>query len=601
MSPDNSDAVDDDGHPADAAGPALPDPANLPALVATVTSLGCGTIVIVDDDVPDIEAIRADLIRRETPPKSLEVEIKRRGGWPIRSEERRDLLESIVDAMPFVSRREVTSALYAEAGKGAVDWESSLAEPLIELKAAVAGLEIVSVSPRDWEKHAPTFTDQADPSRDLPIKGTPFLLFDYDLSKVPGRRDDQGLALAKKLIAATKNHAAYCGVISQKFDNPQAAMRVRSTLIAADRDRLVLLSKNDLQNYATLANLLKLVYRAHSAAMLRELTREAIAIAHGNAMKELEDLEVAPLLHVVVDRSYVEGMSEFDTVKRLYLLKLSSALSRSEVETALQPLVESLQTMKLARSSIPRAVIDLEHEERYRDIAMVNRRHLPIDLGDVFRIGPPGGGKKRKYVLVTQACDLMVRSEGGRQVTHGVMLGVSESKPQIASLGYPLRFAKNRAADGTRGDLYVRFRPPVYMPLFVLDLCVFSGSGQAMMRSDAEKPAAVPHSMKMLQETLRERVAAIVGNAKPMPSPAASDDLVAARESKPADETPLSRQLLVPPGSFEGVAGRTTGESVVYDCERMMRLAPNIASDLLAEYSHFTGRTAADMGMAGPE
>jgi hypothetical protein len=294
-------------------------------------------------------------------------------------------------------------------------------------------------------------------------------------------------------------------------------------------------------------------------------------------------------LHVVVDRSYIEGISEVETIKRLYAIKFERAFADAGVQSGLQPLLESIREMKIDDDAIPPAVVELENEERYPDVTVANARHLPVKLGDVFDLASSQGGSWNRYVLVTQACDLAVRANGKRGVTHGVLLSVSKSKPTIEGASYVLRYARGKAPNGSRDHLYVRFRPPIFLPMFMLDFCVFSGDGTSRMASDATPPEQVTAGMKQRHEALRSQIAKILQHIE------------TGSDSEQAAAGQLGRRSLIAPvGAVEGVAGRIEGNTVHYECKRTMRVSSRVATDLLAEYSHFTGRTAADMGMALP-
>jgi hypothetical protein len=561
-------------------------------LLDTVRTLECGTIIVVDDNVPDVEAVRAEIVQRDAAPASIAARVAELAGWPQSQESRWDLVERIVDAVPFDERRKLTGAIYAELGKETTGWDSAFAEPLLELRETENAPSVISVSPREWIKHRPDApaTEGEPAGTRIPVTGKAVVLFDYDLSKVEGRRRDEGLKLARDVVTGSESHAIYCGVISQRFNDANFVAGVRQGFGAADRDRLVLVCRREMQDPASLAAQFRRVYRAHSALRLRQLAHDALTAAHNRAMAALADIDVAPLLHVVVDLSYVEGISEFDTIRRLYLVKFGRELDRTELfDRELQDLMRDIRSVPHEQPSIPSAVLDMENEERYAEIALVNRRHLPVELGDVFSIRAAPTASAKKFVLVTHPCDLMVRSGGNRptlggqkETTHGVLLPVSDDKLNDPTNGFELPYAKPKQ-DGKRKSLYVRFRPPLYVPLYVLDLCVFDNEGRSTMKLNAVAPEAVPASIAALHGRLIERTKAVVQSAT-APSPAV------------VEGSPI--ELRVPEGAIPGISGRATADSIAYDCQRVMRLAPIVASRLLVEYSNYTGREAAAMDLA---
>jgi hypothetical protein len=88
--------------------------------------------------------------------------------------------------------------------------------------------------------------------------------------------------------------------------------------------------------------------------------------------------------------------------------------------------------------------------EWFEDEADVNGQYLPIELGDLFRIG---GKTDKLFVLVAQPCDLMVRQDGKQPgtrhhtVSHAMLLeaapvnATSETgKNSDSDFGFTLEF-----------------------------------------------------------------------------------------------------------------------------------------------------------------
>lgn len=564
-------------------------------LVAALQNAGCTAVVIIDDSVPDIELVRGNLTASPVPPEALAGSASDLNPWPDDPDARWEWIQRAVDPRPFGERRIITTQIVREVTHTDPDWEGAFAEPLRELRDATNAFALSVVSPREWIAHGPKFGD--DGARlpatgdSIPIDGVPVFLFDYDLS-LAGRRDNEGLKLASDYLSQSSRWKSYCGVISHHFNDDHAVAKLRESFTAEDRDRLVLLSREKMGDVTVLADAFTSVFRAHAAQSLRTLGRRALATAHEQAMASLADIEVAPLVHAVVDLSYVEGISEFETLRRLYLIKFNRALDETDADgSELQRAMKEIRRFKLpSPETPPKELIRLENHERYSDIGVVNRKRLPVALGDVFQLRPPGQAKLKKFVVVTHPCDLMVRPAGMREAlggqketTHAVLLPVSDSKIDDEGRGFPLRHA-NPDTDKT---LYVRFRPALYLSLFVLDLCAFAENGAASMQSDATAPDSLPESGRALFERVRQRVASIVQHASAPPAPDTGTGAAG------------TIALVVPEGAFDGVIGRVEGNRLTYDCKRIMRLAPHVSYPLLLAYSHFAGRDAAAMSLAG--
>ncbi len=107
--------------------------------------------------------------------------------------------------------------------------------------------------------------------------------------------------------------------------------------------------------------------------------------------------------------------------------------------------------------------------KEYRDIELynkhVNAQHCEIATGDIFKIGPS------YFLLVSQACDTCLRSNGHRKLEFASLLEIQDNKQ--TKFSYPL-------------SCFLDMQKPVVMyhalktiPFDILDLCVFNATGQA--------------------------------------------------------------------------------------------------------------------------
>lgn len=107
--------------------------------------------------------------------------------------------------------------------------------------------------------------------------------------------------------------------------------------------------------------------------------------------------------------------------------------------------------------------------KEYRDIELynkhVNAQHCEIATGDIFKIG------SSYFLLVSQACDTCLRSDGHRKLEFASLLEIQDNKQ--TKFSYPL-------------SCFLDMKKPAVMyhalktiPFDILDLCVFNVNGQA--------------------------------------------------------------------------------------------------------------------------
>lgn len=107
--------------------------------------------------------------------------------------------------------------------------------------------------------------------------------------------------------------------------------------------------------------------------------------------------------------------------------------------------------------------------KEYRDIELynkhVNAQHCEISTGDIFKIG------SSYFLLVTQACDTCLRSDGHRKLDFASLLAIQDNTQ--TDFSYPL-------------SCFLEMQKPVVVyhtletiPFDILDLCVFNSNGQS--------------------------------------------------------------------------------------------------------------------------
>lgn len=107
--------------------------------------------------------------------------------------------------------------------------------------------------------------------------------------------------------------------------------------------------------------------------------------------------------------------------------------------------------------------------KEYRDMELynkhINAQHCEIATGDIFKIG------SSYFLLVSQACDTCLRSDGHRKLEFASLLEIQDNKQ--TKFSYPL-------------SCFLEMQKPVVMyhalktiPFDILDLCVFNANGHA--------------------------------------------------------------------------------------------------------------------------
>lgn len=138
----------------------------------------------------------------------------------------------------------------------------------------------------------------------------------------------------------------------------------------------------------------------------------------------------------------------------------------------------------------------------YRDLELynkhVNAQHSEIATGDIFQIGPS------YFLLVSQACDTCLRSDGHRKLEFASLLEIQDNNQVRYSYKLSCFLNMQRPA--------VMYRTLKNIPFDILDLCVFNAAGQAsIILNDV---AAYKEELKEYTDNYKIRFAEVLETIK---------------------------------------------------------------------------------------
>lgn len=270
-----------------------------------------------------------------------------------------------------------------------------------------------------WEKQTDHFINDQ----------MPVTLFLVDLSFTGEERGkEEGIKVIASLMQMRPQNRIYCGLLSGLFQT--SSVHADSKQIGKDHDldprRFVLIPKDslDIDPRAFLA-LVKLVVMNQPASILRDAVSKAFEDCVKQSHDELAGLDVFEFERIVCLTSSKEGVWEPDTLLRV-LSQFHKKFVRGNLHSdphvyKTADYLRALTNIRVGEWGGPTKMeIALRRLEWFEE-ADINEQHLPIELGDVFRIQ---NRLNKLYVLVAQPCDLMVRQAGERHhtVENGLLL-----------------------------------------------------------------------------------------------------------------------------------------------------------------------------------
>lgn len=414
------------------------------------------------------------------------------------------------------------------------------------------------------------------------VPGMPatLLLIDENFSK-EGGSDKEGRRLIREVLNAVPNERVMCALVSHNYgiDKIHDDWNIVCEEENLSKSKFVLIPKKMLtQDTIGAIRLMKLAMLNSSCTDLIEKAVGVLNAGQKEALERLKKIDIYEFDQIVFRSSKDEGVWEPDTLFRLF-----GAFHRDEsrviarADSSLRALADSIRSVSQVRTDSKTAPTlaawKIQRSEIYESGSYVNSLFLPIELGDIFQ---RTGLSSRRYILLGQPCDLMVRSDGKRdsRVNEVVLAQVNTHDKSGAELPF-------FDGDGTK-SYYVDFKSVVTVKLCVMDLCVFNPDGNATIAEGSSCDDAVIPAWKERHVLLKKEVVRKLGQygeltKAGMPSTAAKDYLFS-----PSNVKIFNSKL--------DAAKRVLS----YDFQRVERLRQPRSSYFLTQYAAFVARGAFD-------
>ena len=235
---------------------------------------------------------------------------------------------------------------------------------------------------------------------------------------------------------------------------------------------------------------------------------------------------------------------------------------------------DSLGDVAASPPRSPKA-LEIQRFETYEAPEDLNRFHLPIDLGDIFeRIST-----RKRYMLLVQPCDLMVR-QGGRRTYEakyrrtGALVELADNRGKRPDGWGELPFYD----EATGEPAFANYAKVHHALLSILDLCAFRADGVAEINLDHDCPNVAIQPWRERYEGLRELYEKALKRCS---------DLAGGQAGRELQELVFPRL-----SATAQVVGAARGRTVAYDLKRVGRLRRPWSGALLTEFTQYQARAA---------
>lgn len=447
--------------------------------------------------------------------------------------------------------------------------------------------KFIGLSPTEWDTQKDTLLHDAEEKPTL-------FLFDQDLSDAGGASDG-GIKIIASLLASPGTESRICGLVTHTVtpENQPERWDALSKEHGIPKDRFVVIPKLHLsQSPMLFAQSLKFAALSPAFDELKRKAQEILTQATADAAKRIEQVNIYDLDHIVFQVPNKEGLWEPDMLFRLHAMFHRTESRRLAHEGNLESIAAKLRVV----SSIPtpsnpmlppQSTWDLQREELYETGDHINKNHLPLELGDIFE--RVGADSNKKYILLAQPCDLMVRSGGKRapelnRIPLAEVVMSEKAKNYSQELPYFDKAASNR--------WFVRLKAISFVSATVLDLCVFNQDGVARLAIDGTAPDGIRPTWKSRHKIM----------SKYWKSALRKTEILVPASSDTGGMKQLKEQICRNIGGAlykdELFKGSTiingSARSIEFNCRRIERLSRERAFGLLMSYTATLGRPAYD-------
>ena len=216
----------------------------------------------------------------------------------------------------------------------------------------------------------------------------------------------------------------------------------------------------------------------------------------------------------------------------------------------------------------------ISHKEIYDSGEHINGLHLPTEVGDLL-IRESG----KRYVVVAQPCDLMVRSGGLRapELTHVLVAELAPGAAPGDELFAEFKLPYFDEASGAAA--LVRLARPTFVRALILDSCVLNADGWARLDMRGTSPDELLPHWHARHEKLQKLGAAIFTRLGKLQGDVAQEVKIAMTGHFKGD--------VFAPKTIDADA-----QTITWDCRRVGRIGDPYAQALLNRYSQYFARDA---------
>jgi len=280
------------------------------------------------------------------------------------------------------------------------------------------------------------------------------------------------------------------------------------------------LSNNENIDLQLVLNIKRLLLRKVSFSISGLLFDDVVS-AISDVKENILSQDIYAISNSLFLASNKEGVSEIEAFSRLF--SISQRLAVYQALGKSHSLVSKIRTLRRINSSVSDGDQTSEPNDFFGELRRsevfiagkdINAIFDPLSPGDIFTFTYKTTGSKPKikeksFILITQPCDMVLRSKNGRRKTNvGVLVPLHEydlSKADIEDKKSNPAFHEVFTDKARNKIMFAALNSDFHVNLNVLDWCSFSHDGSVLFCSDNKRPDLVhlEGHVKRFDELLR--------------------------------------------------------------------------------------------------
>jgi hypothetical protein len=419
-------------------------------------------------------------------------------------------------------------------------------------------------------------------------------LIDEDFSKEQEGLRFSGIDLIKNVIKDAPAQSVLCALLTH---NPRyqpetlhASWKQLCNEHNLDPGKFVLIPKKLIyEDPIGFARLVKLALLNGKVDALKRIAHKILTAAQDEAYTRLNDIDIYDFDQIVFRSSWKEGVWEPDTLFRVFgLFHRDETRKLAKKDDTLFAAADSIRAISLVPTKSKTApnynTIALQRLELYESGEFLNMHFMPIDVGDIFQ---KIGDSSKRFILLAQPCDLMVRPDGKRNpfINEALLAEIVRGPIKDRDGHSELLFLEEEPG----AQYYVSFKRTHTIKLSILDMCALNPSGDASLDLESPSHERVIPAWKLHYHKLAKEFAKIVRQTETLTKQGTllktAGELVARSSNS---------EFLLPTIDVDH-------KTISFNLKRVARLRQPRASALFSRFANFIARQAFDHDFVDPD